>query len=95
MVLSESIWRSRFGSDRNIVGLTVTLDGKPHTVIGVLPAGVQFPFVGPADIWTPRYFEHTLFSPQRLRMGVGYLGFLGRLGAGQTMAQGNAELGRA
>ena len=92
VVLSESIWRSRFNSDRNIVGLTVTLDGKPHTVIGVLPAGVQFPFVGPADIWTPRYFEHTLFSPQRLRMGVGYLGFLGRLGAGQTMAQGNAEL---
>ena len=92
VVLSESIWRSRFNSDRNIVGLTVTLDGKPHTVIGVLPAGVQFPFVGPADIWTPRYFEHTLFTPQRLRMGVGYLGFLGRLGAGQTMAQGNAEL---
>jgi putative ABC transport system permease protein len=92
VVLSESIWRSRFNSDRNIVGHTVTLDGKPHTVIGVLPAGIQFPFVGPADIWTPRYFEHTLFTPQRLRMGVGYLGFLARLGAGQTLAQGNAEL---
>ena len=38
VVLSESIWRSRFNSDRNIVGHTVTLDGKPHTVIGVLPA---------------------------------------------------------
>ncbi len=93
VVLSDSIWRSRFGSDPNIVGKTVTLDGKPHTVIGVLPAGAQFPFVGPADVWTPRYFEHTLFSTQRLRMGVGYLGFLARLGAGTTMAQGNAELG--
>jgi len=92
VMLSESIWRTRFNSDRNIVGHTVTLDGKPHTVIGVLPPGVQFPFVGPADIWTPRYFEHTLLSPQRLRMGVGYLGFLARLGEGETIAQGNAEL---
>ncbi len=92
VVLSESIWRTRFNSDRNIVGQTVTLDGKPHTVVGVLPSGVQFPFVGPADIWTPRYFEHTLFTPQRLRMGVGYLGFLARLSPGKTLAQGNAEL---
>ena len=91
-VLSESIWRSRFNSDQNIVGQTVTLDGTPHTVIGVLPSKVQFPFVGPADIWTPRYFEHTLFTPQRLRMGVGYLGFVARLGTGKTLAQGNAEL---
>ena len=92
VMLSESIWRTRFNSNRNIVGQTVTLDGTPHTVIGVLPSGVQFPFVGPADIWTPRYFEHTLFTPQRLRMGVGYLGFLARLRAGKTLAQGNAEL---
>ena len=92
VVLSESIWRSRFNSDQNIVGHTVTLDGTPHTVIGVLPSRVQFPFVGPADIWTPRYFEHTLFTPQRLRMGVGYLGFVARLGTGKTLAQGNAEL---
>jgi putative ABC transport system permease protein len=92
VMLGESIWRTRFSSDRNIVGQTVTLDGTPHTVIGVLPAGVQFPFVGPADVWTPRYFEHTLFSSQRLRMGVGYLGFVARLGTGKTMAQGNAEL---
>ena len=92
VVLGESIWRTRFNSDRNIVGQTVTLDGKPHTVIGVLPAGVQFPFVDPADIWTPRYFEHTLFSTQRLRMGVGYLSYVARLGAGATMPRGNAEL---
>ncbi|MBV8281877.1 MAG: ABC transporter permease, partial [Candidatus Eremiobacteraeota bacterium] len=92
VLLNEAIWRSRFGSDPNIVGRIVALDGTPNTVIGVLPAGMQFPFVGPADIWTPRYFEHTLFTPQRLRMGVGYLGYLARLKHGATMAQGNAEL---
>ncbi|HTY84603.1 MAG TPA: ABC transporter permease [Silvibacterium sp.] len=92
VVLGDSIWRTRFGSDPNVVGRTLALDGTPHTVIGVLPAGVQFPFVGAADIWTPRYFEHTLFTPQRLRMGVGYLGLLARLGPATTIAQGDAEL---
>jgi putative ABC transport system permease protein len=92
VVLSDAVWRSRFGSDPNVVGRTVALDGTSATVIGVLPAGVQFPIVGAADIWTPRYFEHTLFTPQRLRMGVGYLGLLARLRPDATMAQGNAEL---
>jgi putative ABC transport system permease protein len=92
VVLSDAIWRSRFGSDPNVMGRTVSLDGTPSTVIGVLPAGAQFPFVEPADIWSPRYFEHTLFTPQRLRMGVGYLGYLARLSPGATMAQGHAEL---
>ncbi len=92
VVLGDSIWRTRFGSDPNVVGRTLALDGTPHTVIGVLPAGVQFPFVGAADIWTPRYFEHTLFTPQRLRTGVGYLGLLARLGPATNITQGNAEL---
>jgi putative ABC transport system permease protein len=92
VVLSNSIWRSRFNSNPNIVGQKVALDGSPYVVIGVLPAGAQFPFVGPADIWTPRYFELTLMPPQRIRMGVGYLGFLARLRPGTTMAQADAEL---
>ena len=82
VVLSDLLWRSRYGSDRNIVGQTITLDGTPHTVVGVLPAGVQFPFVGEADVWTPRYFELTLIPPQRLRQGVGYLGYVGTASTG-------------
>ncbi|MBV8672726.1 MAG: ABC transporter permease, partial [Acidobacteriaceae bacterium] len=92
VILGDAIWRTRFGGDPNVVGRTVSLDGTPQTVVGVLPAGVQFPFVGPAEIWTPRYFEHTLFPPQRLRMGVGYLGLVARLSPGATMAQDKAEL---
>lgn len=91
VLLSDSIWRSRFGGDRNIIGRTVTLDNTPHTIVGVLPAGVQFPFVGQADIWTPRYFEYTLMTPQRLRMGVGYLGMVARLRPGATLASADAE----
>src|SRR5579871_4056618 len=92
VMLSDSFWHNRFGGDRNIIGQTVTLDGTPHTVIGILPSGIEFPFVGKADIWTPRYFEYSLMSPQRLRMGVGYLNLLARLRAGTTAAQAQAEL---
>lgn len=92
VMLSDAIWRSRFGGDHNIVGQTVTLDTVPHTVIGVLPAAAQFPFIGQADIWTPRYFELTLMTPQRLRMGVGYLSYIARLRTGITLSQAQSEL---
>jgi putative ABC transport system permease protein len=92
VMLSDSMWRGRFASDPNIVGQTVTLDTTPHTIVGVLPAGVQFPFVGQADIWTPRYFEITLMPTERLRLGVGYLGIVARLRPETTLARASAEL---
>jgi predicted permease len=58
----------------------------------VLPAGIQFPFLAPADVWTPRYFEHSLFTTQRLRQGVGYLTIIGRLRQGVSREQAVAEL---
>ena len=92
VMISDSMWRNRFGGDSHIIGQTVTLDTIPHTVVGVLPADVQFPFVGDTDIWTPRYFEYSLISPQRLRMGVGYLGLVARLRPGTNLASAEAEL---
>jgi putative ABC transport system permease protein len=92
VILSDALWRSRFHADPDIIGKTLTLDSTPQTIIGVLPPNVQFPFVGPADIWTPRYFEFSLMSPQGLRAGVGYLDTIARLRPGTTLAQANAEL---
>jgi putative ABC transport system permease protein len=92
VMLSDSIWRTRFNSDPNIIGQAVTLDTTPHTIVGVLPADVQFPFVGEADIWTPRYFEYSIMSTQRLRTGVGYLGYLARLRPGTSLKSADAEL---
>ena len=57
---------------------------------GDLPADVQFPFAGPADIFTPRYFEFSLMTPQRLRLGVGYLNLLARLRPETTLSAANA-----
>lgn len=92
VVLSNALWRARFNGNPAIVGSAIDLDGTPSTVIGVLPAGLNFPFIGKADLFTPRYFEFSLFSTARLRQGVGYLGYLARLHPGNTLAQANSEL---
>ena len=92
IVISDTLWHSRFGGDPNILSQTVALDGTPYNIIGVLPAGIQFPFLAPADVWTPRYFEHSLFTTQRLRQGVGYLTIIGRLRQGVSREQAVAEM---
>ena len=43
VVISDDFWKKHFGGDPNAIGRTVTLDRRPHTVIGVIPAGFQFP----------------------------------------------------
>lgn len=91
-MLSNAFWHTRFGGDRSIVGQTITLDTTPYTIVGILPADVQFPFVGPSDVWIPRYFEYSLMSPERLRMGVGYLNIVARLRPGVALSQADAEL---
>lgn len=52
VLLSHRAWTGRFGSDPDVVGAPVVLDGDPHVVLGVLPAGFDFP--GPRmDLWKP------------------------------------------
>ena len=51
VVLAYSLWQNRFGGDPNIVGRQVAIDSIPTTVIGVLPAGAQYP--GFAALWRP------------------------------------------
>jgi putative ABC transport system permease protein len=92
VILSEALWRTRYHSDPNIIGSAVNLDSVASTVVGVLPADSRFPFMPPADILVPRYFELSLMTPQRLRLGVGYLNIVARLRPGITLAQANNEL---
>jgi predicted permease len=55
VVLGHRLWSQRFGADPGIVGQSLTLDGKPHTVIGVAPAGFEFPpfWATGAQMWAP------------------------------------------
>jgi len=50
-LLSDRLWKERFGSDSKIAGKSMTLDGKSYNVIGVMPAGFQFP--NESDFWLP------------------------------------------
>jgi putative ABC transport system permease protein len=50
-VLGYSLWQRRFGSDAGVVGQTVSLSGFPYTIIGVMPAGFNYP--DQSDLWRP------------------------------------------
>jgi len=77
VVLSHRLWENRFGADPSIVGRTLTLSGKPCTVIGVMPANTSFDRSW-EQLWTPLAFEtrdmtrdyHWLLSFGRLKPGV-------------------------
>src|SRR6476646_11073162 len=45
IVISDTLWHSRFGGDPNILNQTIALDGTPYNIIGVLQPGIQFPFL--------------------------------------------------
>ena len=62
VVLSENLWRSRFGADPEVLGRSVTLDMRPYTVIGVMPASFHTPFLNQANqVWIP-LAQDPLFS---------------------------------
>ena len=49
-ILSEGLWNRRFGSDRTIIGKTITINARPMNVVGIMPRGFEFP--GNTEIWT-------------------------------------------
>src|SRR5258708_7248862 len=62
VVLSENLWRYRFGADPGILGRSITLDMRPYTVIGVMPASFHTPFLNQANqVWIP-LAQDPLFS---------------------------------
>ena len=50
-VISHALWQNRFGGDAGIVNKTISLNGKPYTILGVMPAGFEFP--NKVDLWLP------------------------------------------
>lgn len=58
VILSEALWRRRYSADSSVVGRTVTVNGFPHTVIGVMPAGFHFP-EHTTQAWIPVVFERS------------------------------------
>lgn len=92
VILSNTLWRTRYRSDPNIIGSVINLDSVENTVVGVLSPEARFPFMPQAEIFSPRYFELSLFPAQRLRLGVGYLNIVARLRPETSLSQANNEL---
>jgi putative ABC transport system permease protein len=91
-ILGDKIWRRDFNADPNIVGQSVTINGKAATIIGVMPAGFEFP--ASEELWTPLYNEWPPTPRGELFLGANSRApaVMGRLKAGVTLDQANAEM---
>jgi len=85
VVLSERLWRSRFGSDPSLIGRRITLDGLPYTVIGIVPA--RFEIMFESQLWT---LFVPVRSPEQRRMH--YLQVVGRLKDGVSLERAQADM---
>jgi putative ABC transport system permease protein len=87
VILSHALWRRRFGGDPQIIGRAITLDGKSHTVIAIMPPGFQFP--GEQDLWTPLALDvNRALSGERALI----LGVIARLKPGVTLEVASSDL---
>jgi putative ABC transport system permease protein len=87
-VLTDRLWRQRFGADPSIVGQLVSLNGAAHTVIGVLPPGFVFPFRD-AELAVPLSVDT---DPRRSDRGAGFLRVVARLKPGVALTSAKANL---
>ena len=95
VVISDRLWRTRFGADPGIVGRKITMNMQPFTVIGVMPAGTEHPgneyhsvaYGESVDVWWPFSFAGN--SSQR---GSHYIEGIGRLKPGVTADRALAEM---
>ncbi|MGH9768636.1 MAG: ABC transporter permease [Blastocatellia bacterium] len=91
VALSEGLWRKHFGADPNIIGQTVRLDEASYTVVGVMPARLQFPtaFAGAAELWTPLALTD---DEKQARRRDSNFNLIGRLKPGVKLEQAQANM---
>ncbi len=61
VLLGHGMWQGKFGADRNVVGRPMEINGRTYTIIGVMPAGFDYPFQ--AEMWTPLAFTSAQLQP--------------------------------
>jgi putative ABC transport system permease protein len=88
VLLTHGYWQRRFGGDPSVIGRTMTIDARPRTVIGVMPAGFKVLDIN-AELLLPERFD-------RPRLFLGNFSFTGiaRLKPGVTVQQANADVAR-
>jgi putative ABC transport system permease protein len=93
-VISNELWRGRFGADPGLLGSTIELDKRLFTVVGVMPGGFRFSFLeeGPSrQVWIP-IVQDPLFGPWAKRPTLHFVTALARLRPGISAAQAWAEM---
>jgi putative ABC transport system permease protein len=88
MVISEGLWRERFGGRPDALGKTLKLNGVAHTIVGVMPANAEFP--GGVRLWVPYAGD-----PAQPYQSYGSSGAIGRLKPGVSVADAEHDLIRA
>lgn len=98
VVISARLWNRRFNGDPTIVGNKISLNGRPQTVVGIMPEHFDFPlplfnvqgsrFAGRADIWKPIAFTKDELQARYSRS----YGMIARLRPGISLAQAQAEV---
>jgi putative ABC transport system permease protein len=86
VVLSQAVWQRRFGSDPNLIGKTLKLDGESHTVIGILPSQFKYPW--DVELWVPFVFDAGQFTDR----GSHCLEVIARLKPGVTVQRARSEM---
>jgi len=93
VVVSNALWQRRFGSDPSLVGKPITLDGKNYTVVGVAPAGFQYP--DKTEVWVPPLkLAPELWPKQDVTQtrGMGYLAAVATMKPGVSLPQAAFEM---
>lgn len=87
VVLSYPLWQSRYGGDRNILNREILLNGEKHTVVGVMPAGLQW-LETEERLWVPLALD----AEEMQNRGGHYLVVIARLKSGVTVVQAQTEM---
>src|SRR6185437_3708946 len=88
VLLSDGLWRRRFGADPNVSGRTLVMNGQSYQVVGVLPRGFHLP--EEAEVWTPLVFTPDELSPDS-RGSHGLL-VIGRIKDGMSLEQARSDM---
>ena len=89
-IISDSLWRRRFGGDDGIVGRQVRIDDTGYTVIGVMPSGFENVLTPSAEVWSPLQYDPSL-PPQGREWGH-HLRMVGRLRSDASAEKASLEL---
>jgi putative ABC transport system permease protein len=96
VVLSNEIWKSRFGADPNILGKSLTLDREQFVVVGVMPPGFSFPVrKAPVELWTTVAIlreSRDGGEPMTEQRGNSFLNCVARLKPGISLSQAQANI---